>query len=356
VVEGVSEARVAWKGLFDPLLDWYTREKRDLPWRRTSDPYAILVSEVMLQQTRVETVIAYYARFLEHFPSVASLARASLEDVYEEWAGLGYYRRAKSLWLAASQILQRGQFPNREQDLRQLPGVGDYTAAALTSIAFGQPAVALDGNAIRVLSRIYGIQGKALSQQHRQDLKRRTLPQIPGSNAGDFTQAVMELGARLCLPRQPRCLLCPMQNRCRAYLDQTIGEQPRPPRGRARQREDIVALRLRRDNKVWLERRAETPFLAHQWVPPWFASAQAQEMERYRAEFPGSRPELVSVIEHAITYRDLSIQVWEWEVQSVSEIHSEPGRYFESNSQRFPAFTRKILTARVRESPKPGSD
>lgn len=355
MVDQVCEAKVAWKGLFEPLLVWYSREKRDLPWRNTQDPYAILVSEVMLQQTRVETVIAYYARFLERFPTALSLANASLEEVYEEWAGLGYYRRAKSLWQAA-QVLQRGPFPNCEQDLRQLPGVGDYTAAALTSIAFGRPAVALDGNAIRVLSRVYGLEGEKLCQQHRQDLKQRTLPQIPPSRAGDFTQAVMELGARVCLPRQPRCQLCPMHDRCRAFLDQTIGEQPRPSPGRSRQPVELVALRLRREDKVWLERRAETPFLAHQWVPPWFASAQAQEMERYRAEFPGSRPELIAVIEHAITYRDLSIQVWEWEVQSVSEIHSEPGGFFESNSQRFPAFTRKILTAKVRESPKLGSD
>ena len=179
------------------LLVWYRKNRRDLPWRRTRDPYAIWVSEIMLQQTRVAAVVSYYERFLRRFPDVGTLARARIDTVLTLWSGLGYYRRARHLH-AAARILRRDGFPRTAADWRRLPGVGPYTAAAVASIAFGEPAAVVDGNVTRVLSRLHALDdGRPVG-----DLAQAWLsPRAPG----DFNQAVMELGATVCTPRSPEC-------------------------------------------------------------------------------------------------------------------------------------------------------
>jgi len=198
------------------LLRWYRQNARDLPWRRTRDPYAILVAEFMLQQTRVQTVIPYYTRFLELFPTVEALARAPEEEVLRAWSGLGYYQRARNLQRAALVIAHTG-FPRSFRALRRLPGVGHYTAGAIASIAFGEPHLALDGNAQRVFHRLLGWSQDGASGLSVKRLERAVEPLLDRRDPGIFNQAVMELGATVCLPRQPRCPACPWAGECAAH-------------------------------------------------------------------------------------------------------------------------------------------
>jgi A/G-specific adenine glycosylase len=204
------------------LLEWYGRHARDLPWRETRDPYRIWISEIMLQQTRVAAVIPYYTRFLDRFPDVASLARASEEDLLTAWSGLGYYARARNLHRAAKEIEARGALPREHAAWRRLPGVGEYTAAAIASIAFGLPHAVVDGNVRRVLSRLAC--GAVEPAKLAEELLDRERP-------GEFNQAVMELGATLCLPRDPQCGACPVSSVCEARRQGRQAEFPvRAPR------------------------------------------------------------------------------------------------------------------------------
>lgn len=201
------------------LRQWYYRYGRDLPWRRTTDPYAILVSEVMLQQTQVERVLDYYRRFLERFPSVADLAAASVEDVLAAWQGLGYYRRARNLHRAAQQIVNdyQGIFPETFEDVAALPGVGRYTAGAVLCFAFGQRLPILDTNVQRVLERVFVRRATARASAHQKRLWRLAEEVLPhGVDAWVLNQAMMDLGATVCLARQPRCTQCCLRSVCHA--------------------------------------------------------------------------------------------------------------------------------------------
>ena len=200
------------------LLEWYELNKRDLPWRHTRDPYRIWISEIMLQQTRVEAVKPYYARFLEAFPTVSDLAAAPEERLLKLWEGLGYYSRARNLQRAAQEIVSRygGQMPRDERALRALPGIGDYTAGAIASIAFGIPAPAVDGNVLRVLSRLRADESDIALPQTKKAWSERLRPSVP-ENAGDFAQALIELGATVCVPNAaPHCVDCPLAEFCLA--------------------------------------------------------------------------------------------------------------------------------------------
>lgn len=211
------------------LLRWYDFHKRDLPWRRTREPYFIWLSEIMLQQTRVAAVLEHYRKFLERFPTVQALAAATEDEVLSAWSGLGYYRRARMLHRCAIEVVEKhqGQLPRTCQGLLELPGIGRYTAAAIASIAFGEPVAVVDGNVERVLRRIAGNDlGSAETWQLAQTLLMKSRP-------GDSNQAMMELGATLCLPRAPKCLACPVKNWCA-----TRGESPRlQPRLKQQKRE-----------------------------------------------------------------------------------------------------------------------
>jgi A/G-specific adenine glycosylase len=198
------------------LLGWFRQFRRDLPWRRTSDPYRIWLSEIMLQQTRVAAAIPYYERFLERFPDVYSLAAARQEEVLRLWSGLGYYSRARNLQKAAQQIAAKhgGTFPNRSEDVLALPGIGNYTASAILSIAFGEKHAVLDGNVVRVLARLNAIRGDIRELRRRQELQETADRLLEPKSPGDWNQAVMELGATLCAPKSPQCLLCPVAQFC----------------------------------------------------------------------------------------------------------------------------------------------
>jgi A/G-specific adenine glycosylase len=203
------------------LLSWYDANRRDLPWRRTGDPYAIWISESMLQQTRVETVIPYYERFLARFPDPRALADAELEEVLELWTGLGYYSRARNLHRAARVLVRDhdGALPGDAESLRTLPGVGRYTAGAVASIAFDRPEPVVDGNVARVLARLHAIEEDVGASATIRRLWKEAAELAAGPRPGDLNQALMELGATVCTPRRPRCPICPLARRCAAFRE-----------------------------------------------------------------------------------------------------------------------------------------
>jgi A/G-specific adenine glycosylase len=225
------------------LLAWWDAGHADLPWRRTRDPYAIWVAEIMLQQTQIAAVIPFYQRWMARFPTVEALAAAPLDDVLKQWEGLGYYSRARNLH-AAAQIIVRdhgGRLPRTIGELMKLPGIGRYTAGAIASIAYDTPAPVLDGNVIRVLSRVYDIADDVTKPATRDRLWRLAEEILPAERPGDFNQALMELGQQICVPKAPRCLICPLSERCLGRQRGTQLERPvRPPR-RATPHYDVVA-------------------------------------------------------------------------------------------------------------------
>lgn len=204
----------------DKILRWYSSNRRDLPWRKTRDPYSVWISEIMLQQTQVETVLPYYRRFMSRFPTVHDLAAASLEDVLKAWENLGYYRRARHLHAAARQIVERfhGVFPRVEKELLLLPGIGSYTAAAIASIAYGEKTPALDGNVRRVLSRVFAVQTPVDLGKTQKSLRALAENVIPAQDPGGFNQGLMDLGAGVCTPRNPSCSACPLGTLCLAEI------------------------------------------------------------------------------------------------------------------------------------------
>lgn len=211
------------------LLRWYSKAKRDLPWRHTSDPYAILVSELMCQQTQIKTVLPFYAKFMKLFPAAEVLAKASEQQVLAAWAGLGYYRRARFLHAAAKQVAEAGLFPQSLEGIRALPGVGEYTAAAVGSIAFGIPAPVVDGNVIRVLSRLTALELDASKGEGAKKIRETAQALLDPKRPGDFNQALMELGALVCSPTKPGCVSCPLKQHCAAFLAGKPEAYPKMP-------------------------------------------------------------------------------------------------------------------------------
>jgi A/G-specific adenine glycosylase len=254
------------------LLGWYRRARRRLPWRAVGeapDPYRVWVSELMLQQTRVETVVPYFLRFTERFPDLASLAASSEAEVLAAWSGLGYYSRARALHRAARILLERGgRFPEDVEGWMELPGVGRYTAGAIVSIAFGRRAPILDGNVARLLTRLYGLRGNPRSGALKEELWKIAERILPRRSISDFNQALMELGALVCTPRAPRCLLCPLREDCVANRD---GLQHRLPELPARPRATPVVMAaavVEERGKVLLYRRTGTRLMKDLWEIP----------------------------------------------------------------------------------------
>lgn len=266
------------------LLGWYDACKRDLPWRRSRDPYAIWVSEIMLQQTRVTVVVERYQAFLDRFPSLLALASAPEQDVLALWSGLGYYRRARMLHKAAQFVVEHrdGNLPATAEELKLLPGIGTYTAAAIASIAHGEPVAVVDGNVERVLCRVQGWQatGRAGAAALRRKVEIMAGQLLERERPGDFNQAMMELGATLCAPRNPQCLLCPLAQDC-----VTRGEHKTPGRPKMLSREIGCALVLRagplpgpRNREVLLEQRPEAnTVMPGLWQLPILIEAEVPE-------------------------------------------------------------------------------
>jgi A/G-specific adenine glycosylase len=264
------------------LLAWYRLNRRDLPWRRTRDPYAIWVSEIMLQQTRVAAVIERYEIFLRNFPTVGALAHAAEEDVLALWSGLGYYRRARLMHKTAKVVVleQDGHMPRTAAGLRTLPGIGAYTSAAIASIAYGEPVAVVDGNVERVIQRLAGWGSDSRTGQAELDRNTGKLANLllDPERAGDFNQGMMELGATVCLPQKPKCLVCPLKLACR-----TRGEHPTPKRPRMRSQDAAFALVIRSqgpNREVLLERRSsDQTVMPGMWELPALRNTQVAGAE-----------------------------------------------------------------------------
>jgi A/G-specific adenine glycosylase len=308
------------------VVGHFARVKRDLPWRRTRDPYAIWVSEIMLQQTRVATVIPYWERWMAKFPTVSALAGAALDDVLAAWAGLGYYSRARNLHTGARAIDARfgGALPSRAAELREVPGIGPYTAGAIASIAFGERAPLVDGNVARVLARVFAIEHDIKSTAGQKALwstagaLMRALPEAAAP--GDLNQGLMELGATICTATQPRCLVCPLASACAAAR---TGRQDELPQVAARKKASELPLLAR--TAVWIERAGEivlarrTPegLFGGLWeLPPWeVAEAMGVAVDRTPVAFH----------DQVLTHRRLRISVIRGAMPAALVVPADPG-------------------------------
>ncbi len=269
-------SKIAWSGLRRKLAKWYGSARRDLPWRRTSDPYAITVSELMLQQTQVVTVIPYYERWLKVFPTWKALAGAKEHDVLKAWEGLGYYRRARNLHALAKAMAEMGVMPQTEEGLLALPGIGPYTAAAVGSIAFGLPLAVLDGNVMRVLTRILALRDDISQPQTRAKLQIVADEFLDRNDPSTHNQAMMELGATVCLPRNPMCLICPLNAECRGR--DRAEDFPVKSRIAQEKRSETVAI-LSRGDAFYCEQVPEGKPWHGLWRFPDFDPTRMDELE-----------------------------------------------------------------------------
>jgi A/G-specific adenine glycosylase len=317
--EGAEPVSTGIRQIRAPLLRWYDKHKRDLPWRHTSDPYAIWISEAMLQQTRVDTVIPYWERFLQIFPDVESLAQAELDDVYAVWTGLGYYSRARNLKHAAEMVVSdyHGALPDTVETLQTLKGIGRYTAGAVASIAFGREAPLVDGNVIRVFARLLGIREDSAAKQVVERMWSVADELVRGPRPGDLNQALMELGATLCTPRKPDCPACPVRRFCDAEAEGDAESLPVKKKKVKAIKIRAVAAWIERSGKILAVRRPETGLMAGLWeLPTAEIAAQDEAKERLApllAKATGLElrdMEAVGEIEHLFTHRRLTLEIF----------------------------------------------
>jgi A/G-specific adenine glycosylase len=302
------------------LVAWFRRGHRDMPWRKTRDPYAIWISEIMLQQTRVDTVTPYFQRWMQRFPSVSKLAAAPLDDVLTHWAGLGYYARARNLHAAARDVVTTygGAFPSTAERLRELRGVGAYTAGAIASIAFGEAAPIVDGNVVRVLARLDALPGAADASALKKRVWQRAEELVRadgGERAGDFNQAMMELGATVCTPAAPGCSRCPLVAHCQARAKGAVDEYPAPKTKKPPRAVDAVALLVEREGKLLLVRRPPTGLWGGLWEPPWQPSPTtdaraAAALARRCIGLALSDIQSVGTYDHVLTHRHMRFHVF----------------------------------------------
>lgn len=259
------------------IIEWYEKNKRQMPWRETKDPYCIWVSEVMLQQTQVATVIPYYLKFIERFPTTAELARATLEEVHHYWQGLGYYRRGENLWKGAKFIEERwqGNFPRDPEAIKEIKGIGPYTLGAICSIAFNIPLPAVDGNVMRVVSRWYCLSEDIANPKNRKLFEEKVQALIPTTKPiGTFTQALMELGALICTPKNPKCEVCPVKQLCKAYQTDTVSSYPVKTKKPQKSIEHYYVLLIYKDDKLGMIKRPKEGLLANLWGLPMIEEKQ----------------------------------------------------------------------------------
>lgn len=276
------------------ILEWFEENRRDLPWRETSDPYAIWLSEIILQQTRIQQGMAYWQRFMERWPTVEQLAAATEDEVLRLWQGLGYYSRARNLHAAAQQIVAMGGFPTTFEGIRSLKGVGDYTAAAIASIAFGLPVAVVDGNVYRVLARHFGIDTPINTTEGKKLFAALAQEMLPPDRPSDYNQAMMDFGAIQCTPQSPRCLLCPLAERCVALRTGRVDELPVKVRKLKLSTRRFYYIYIRCNGHTLLHRRTAGDIWQGLWEPPLFEQ-----------EMPAGMPcvALRKQVRHVLTHR-----------------------------------------------------
>jgi len=340
------------------LVRWFDRHARDLPWRRTRDPYAVWISEIMLQQTQVQTVLPYYRRWMRALPRVEDFARARPERVLKLWEGLGYYSRARHAQAAARIIVNKhsGRFPEKFEDVLALPGVGRYTAGAICSIAFHQPAPVLDGNVKRVLSRLLGVAGDPRAKAVLARLWRAAeqLVRSAGGEPSRLNQSMMELGALLCLPRQPICPDCPLRRDCFARRENRVGDFPAPARRAPVTGRRFIALVARRGGRFLVRRRPAGGINAGLWEFPNFeAPAKAGNIARLAAPFKIAGGGAFFRVRHTITRYRMLLQAFPAELPDGAEADLAVGKWksaAELQRLAFPSAHRKLLEAVIRRS------
>ncbi len=301
------------------LLQWYAATARDLPWRRTRDPYCIWLSEIMLQQTRVETVLPYYARFLAAYPTVADLAAAPVDRVLKLWEGLGYYSRGRNLHAAARHVVQTraGQLPQSASEWAELPGIGRYTAAAIASIAAGEPVATVDGNITRVLARLFRVESDITAKPTRDLIWQHAESLLDRNSPGDFNQALMDLGARVCTPRSPDCAACPLAKWCAARAAGRSAALPQRKRRVPPLEIHAAAAIVCADSHYLLVQRPARGLLAGLWGWPTVElTGYASTAARLRAHLRGLLGRSVALgtpvttIEHVFTHRHLHLTIF----------------------------------------------
>ncbi len=307
----------------ESLLAWFEHSRRDLPWRRNREPWPVWVSEVMLQQTRAETVVPYFGRFLARFPSPKSVASSPVEEVLALWSGLGYYRRARSLWCATAEVERRGGIPESVEELSALPGVGPYTAAAIASICFGVVVPVVDGNVARVMARLLALADDPARAAVRRRFQSAAFELLSPQRPGDSNQALMELGATLCTPRRPACGVCPLASRCRGYASGEPERFPAPRKRRPLERVALIVAVARARGSYLLVRRGDNETLMPGlWDFPAQRGAEPEPAlfaSAYGGEWNLGRP-LVR-FRHAVTFRNFAVTAVDarWSPAGVSE-------------------------------------
>ena len=288
------------------ILRWFSENRRNLPWRETNDPYAIWLSEIILQQTRIQQGTAYWERFMQKFPTVESLASASEDEVLRQWQGLGYYSRARNLHAAAKQIVEAGRFPDTLEGIKRLKGVGDYTAAAIGSIAFGIPAAAVDGNVYRVLARHFGMDTPINTTEGKKIFTSLAQELLPKDEASAFNQALMDFGAIQCTPSSPRCMSCPLTETCEALRTGKVELLPAKKRTLKIQTRRLTYIYIRCKGQTAIHRRAAGDIWQGLWEPV--------NLEHMQLSVPEGELRLVQQnVKHVLTHRILLADCYLWE-------------------------------------------
>ncbi|MBU8908868.1 A/G-specific adenine glycosylase [Desertibacillus haloalkaliphilus] len=341
------------------LVTWFEENKRDLPWRENQDPYRVWVSEIMLQQTRVDTVIPYYQQFMEKFPTIDALAEAEEQQVLKAWEGLGYYSRVRNLQTAVREVSEHygGQVPDTKKEISKLKGVGPYTAGAILSIAYGKPEPAVDGNVMRVLSRILLIKEDIAKQKTRKLFEDVTTSLISADKPSEFNQGLMELGALICTPKSPGCLICPVQAHCRAYQEGIQEQLPVKAKKKKPKGKQLVAAVIENEwGQVLIHRRPSEGLLARLWEFPNTEAGSAdqkQVLKDFLTEHYGVNVTVgkkVQTVEHVFSHLVWNISVYQTELLNEGN-ESDELRWVsktEIGQYPFPVSHQKIIEQNVK--------
>ncbi|WP_245566416.1 A/G-specific adenine glycosylase [Tuberibacillus calidus] len=296
------------------LVNWYKENKRILPWRKTRNPYFIWISEVMLQQTQVDTVIPYYERFITRFPTMYDLARADEDVLLKEWEGLGYYSRARNLQAGVREVTERygGIVPRTKRELLNVKGIGPYTAGAILSIAYNEPEPAVDGNVMRVISRLFRIEEDIAKAKTRRLIEDRLRPYMPADQAGEFNQALMELGALICKPKNPLCHECPIASFCRAYKEDVQTKLPIKLKKQKTKLVRYAVLVLQSgEDRFYIQKRPSEGLLAGLWEFPMFEIKEGADEVNFKARFLKSKPVRTSMkVKHIFSHLKWELTVF----------------------------------------------